>query len=554
MSITSALLSFAFWKCLSAVSLARPWGIYESNINQTTASSAASIVSGGLVAPIPALAIVSGIELDWRQLIFWVFSVSFLGIWVAYFLLNTLLVRTPLPFPSGVATAEVITNIYAHGKEALQRVYMLVGAAVFASLIKVSDLYWRPLPRLSLPGAISLPIAGAQNSLTVSLKNLSFFLDPSPLFFGFGAIIGIRIGVSLIFGALVAWGGLAPLALHLQWAKPGALTQDASWFATLVEWLLWPGVALMVAAIVTDFGLRLFDGNKKPTMGQDEGEGEIEGGPQKAAYPISAPFIICFILASLIVMSAQIILFDTAWWVAFVTIPMAVIFGVVAGRVVGETGIPPIGAIGQVTQLNMGVLAPGQLTPNLTAANVAGGTAGQCADLLNDFKTGQIIGADPTRQVIAQCFGVLTGAIVGSLAYIVLIPDPVSMLITDDWPAPAVLTWKVVAEALHQGIQAIPVHARWAMVVGAFVGVLCALGERYGPKWLTRLMPSAPAFGLAFVIPASISLSMGIGAIAAYALQRYVRSWSARFLMVAAAGLVAGESMTGVVSSIISIM
>ena len=55
----------------------------ENNINQTAASSAASIISGGLVAPIPALTLLTGTELAWPALAVWVFAVSILGVVVA---------------------------------------------------------------------------------------------------------------------------------------------------------------------------------------------------------------------------------------------------------------------------------------------------------------------------------------------------------------------------------------------------------------------------------------------------------------------------------------
>ncbi|MFC4347967.1 OPT family oligopeptide transporter [Kordiimonas lipolytica] len=544
MSITSALLSFAFWKFMQSAALAKPWGLHESNINQTTASSAASIISGGLVAPIPALALVSGIELPWYQLIAWVFSVSFLGIWVAFFLLKPFLVSSPLPFPAGVATAQVITDIFAKGKEALRRVYMLGGAAVVASLIKSVDTYWYSLPRISLPASFSLKIAGASKSTFVSLKNLTFFLDPSPLLVGFGAIIGIRIGMSLLTGAVLAWGMIAPFAISRGWIPVEAFPTDSVWFAGVVEWLLWPGVALMVFASITSFAILLF--KKDVTAGQTDGASLTHYKPGRLVY-------VGLAIASVLVVGAQMVLFDTAWWLALVALPMAFVFGVVAGRVVGETGIPPIGAIGQITQLNIGVLAPGQLVPNLTAANVAGGTAGQCADLLNDFKTGQIIGANPLFQIVAQCFGVFTGAIVGSLVYLALIPDPTTMLITEEWPAPAVLTWKIVAETLQQGMSSIPFHAQVAMAVGGILGILLALTERFGPRKLVKYLPAAPAIGLAFVIPASISIAMSFGAVLAFCLQKYVHAWSSRFLIAAASGLVAGESITGVISSIVSV-
>ena len=47
------------------------------------------------------------------------------------------------------------------------------------------------------------------------------------------------------------------------------------------------------------------------------------------------------------------------------------------------------------------------------SANTAGGAAGQCTDLLNDFKVGHAIGATPARRAVAQCVGILLGSVVG---------------------------------------------------------------------------------------------------------------------------------------------
>jgi hypothetical protein len=159
--------------------------------------------------------------------------------------------------------------------------------------------------------------------------------------------------------------------------------------------------------------------------------------------------------------------------------------------VVGETGIPPIGAIGKVSQLSTGVTAPGETTANLIGANVAGGAAGQSADLLNDLKVGHLIGTPPGYQVVAQMFGVLTGSLVGSVVYLHLIPDPATMLVTEEWPAPAVATWKVVAETLSNGLGAIPASALSAVVIGGLLGTTGAwVQHRFAPKW----MPNIPAF------------------------------------------------------------
>ncbi|MGD8631793.1 MAG: OPT/YSL family transporter, partial [Gammaproteobacteria bacterium] len=105
-SIIALLIASGFWILLSRLRIGRLLGAGEANIAQTAASSSANIISGGLVAPVPALAMLSGSNLPPAQLITWVFAVSFLGIWVAWYLRESLIVRAGLAFPTGRATAE----------------------------------------------------------------------------------------------------------------------------------------------------------------------------------------------------------------------------------------------------------------------------------------------------------------------------------------------------------------------------------------------------------------------------------------------------------------
>jgi uncharacterized oligopeptide transporter (OPT) family protein len=260
------------------------------------------------------------------------------------------------------------------------------------------------------------------------------------------------------------------------------------------------------------------------------------------------------LVSTVLVVIVQIQLFDIHWGMALLAIPMAFLLASVAARVAGETGIPPIGAIGKVSQLGFGVVAPGQVVTNLMTANVAGGAAGQCADLLNDFKVGAAVGAAPHTQIVAQCVGVLTGSVVGSLVYLVLIPDPAALLLTEQWPAPAVATWKIVAETLQAGLGAVPVSARWGLGVGAVAGVALALLDHAARPALRLWLPSAPAMGLAFVIPASISLTLCVGALLAFGLYRLFPTWAERYWLAVAAGLVAGESLTGVGSALATML
>ncbi len=522
MSIIALLIGFAFWQSI-AVAFGRPrWSLLESNINQTTASSCASIISGGLVAPIPAYTLLTGQQLDSLPLMAWVFSVSFLGVWVAWYLRPSLIVESGLRFPEGMATLATLQQIYSHGAEAGRRLWVLGGAAVLAAGSKLVDTFFWTLPRWA-PSA--------------QLERLTFSFEPSLLLLGFGGIIGLRVGLSLLLGAVLAWGLIAPWLLAEALVRLPAAAQGPQ-FAALIEWLLWPGVSLMVCATLTSLGLRLLRSRspmtrRRPVLRRPHG------------WPAAG-----FALSVGLVLALQVSLFGIDPWLAALSIPLALLLAMVAARVVGATGIPPIGAIGQLSQLSFGVFAPGQVPVNLMSANTAGGAAGQCTDLLNDFKVGHAIGAAPGRQALAQCFGILLGSVVGVLAYQLLIPDPQSMLITPEWPAPAVATWKAVAEALTGGLGALAADIRWAMLAGALCGVLLGTLEGLLPERRLRWLPSFAALGLAFIIPASISLMMTFGAVLAWAFASRWRSLGERFVIVAAAGLVAGESMAGVGASL----
>jgi len=303
-----------------------------------------------------------------------------------------------------------------------------------------------------------------------------------------------------------------------------------------VEWLLWPGVSMMVCATLDTFAIQLARGT---------GRGGARTGPRPPS-PIKLPAVVGLAVGAALAVVLQVALFDIALWMALLAVPLALVLAAVAARVVGETGIPPIGAIGKVSQLGFGVLAPGQAVTNLMTANVAGGAAGQCADLMNDFKVGHAIDASPSRQAVAQCFGILAGSVVGTLVYLALIPDPQGMLLTQEWPAPAVATWKAVAEALANGLDSVPPSARAAMLVGAVAGITLGVLEALMPPWRAAYLPSAVALGLAFVIPASISLMMFLGALVAWIVAMRSERLATRFTIAAAAGLVAGESIAGV--------
>jgi OPT family oligopeptide transporter len=550
MSITAALLSYGFYQAKQAMVGGRPWGKLENNINQTAASSAASISSAGLVAPIPALTLLTGQELALWQLILWTLSVSLVGVVVAVGLRRQMLIVDNLPFPAGLAAGETLNEMYARGSEAMARVKALLAGALAGAGMKLL-VHLAKIPNLTPPGAVG----GA------SLQNLTFQVSPSPLFLAVGALIGIRAGLSLLLGAVAAWLVIGPAVIDAGWATGGE--PDRDWFKELVTWLLWPGVAMMVTASLTSFAfswrsvLTALRGTGRAGDGGDAravAGAAVRPGDDEVPRAVFKAAVVGALVASVVL---QFWFFGIGWGLATFGVLLTFVLAVVAGRVSGETGITPVGPMGKVTQLTFGALDSGNVHANLMAANVTGGAASQCADLLHDLKTGLLVGASPRQQTYAQFFGVLAGAICGSLGYLVLVGDAAqlgAMWEDKEWAMPAVVQWKAVAELFSKGVDNLPAGAVQAMLLAGALGIALAVAEKLAPKGARRVIPSPTGLGLAFVIPAYYSVSMALGAVIAWALTTWRPAWSARFLIVIAAGVVAGDSLTGVGLAVLKIL
>ncbi|HSN98367.1 MAG TPA: OPT family oligopeptide transporter [Candidatus Nanopelagicales bacterium] len=541
MSITGALLAYAAWQLRSrSAREARPYTILETNLSQTASSSAAAVSSAGLVAAIPALTVLTGLTLPWWQLALWVGSVCFVGIVIAVPLRRQMLVQEPLPFPFGIATAETLKQMYAKGAEAMARVRALLLAAGLAGIGKMLE-HLKVLKTIAFPGAIK----------GTALSNLTFALDPSMLLVAVGGLMGMRAALSVIGGSLIAYAVIGPELLAHGLVLPGK--PGAPWFKELVGWLLWPGVTLMVISSLTSFALswrsvvKAFSGlggGARPS--RQPGEAADEAADVANDDVPSRWFLIAAGLAFVLSVGVQVGIFGIPAWIAAVGVILSLALAIVGARVNGETGVTPVGAMGKVTQLVVGGAMPGDVTANLMTANVTGGSASQCADLMNDLKTGQMLGSSPKSQWLSQLGGAVAGATIGSAIYLALLRDPKSQLFTPEWPAPAVITWKAVAEVFQAGLSALPQLVLPAMGIAAAVGVALAIAEVKSPKHVKKWLPSPSALGLGFVVPANQGLSMVLGGLFALLVARRFPTWHERFWVVVCAGIIAGESLVGV--------
>jgi uncharacterized oligopeptide transporter (OPT) family protein len=319
--------------------------------------------------------------------------VCLVGITVSYGIRRQMIEVDKLTFPSGLATGETLKELYAVGSGALGRVWMLASGAAVASAVKLAE-HFASIPKWNLPWSIGVRPGGALEKAgfsSVTFGNLGLSIEPTLLMYGVGAIVGIRTGLSMLIGTLLAWGVILPWVLDNGWASPGSMDPTRSWFTTSVQWLLWPGVALMVTSALTSFAFSWRSVMNTFSGGSDDAASATGSG---AAKGFKAWFIVALLLVLAFSVTLQAAFFDIKPWIAALGVMFTFLLAIVAARVAGETNVTPVGAMGKVTQLMFAVLAPGSPAANLMAANVTGGAASQCADMMHDLKTGHMIGAN----------------------------------------------------------------------------------------------------------------------------------------------------------------
>jgi uncharacterized oligopeptide transporter (OPT) family protein len=231
--------------------------------------------------------------------------------------------------------------------------------------------------------------------------------------------------------------------------------------------------------------------------------------------------------------------FQIAPWLGLVSVALSFALSLVAGRATGETDTTPVGPMGKVTQLTFAILSPANVTVNLMTAGITAGAASSSADLLTDLKSGYLLGANPRQQFLAQFVGVFFGTLAVIPAWYLLVPNQAAL---QAFNPPATNMWYAVAQALSVGLKVIPTSARYAIVIGAFIGIALPLIERAWPK-ARGFLPSSMGLGLAFVVSFQNSLSFFIGALIASRWEARDRKSADAYVVPVASGLIAGESL-----------
>ena len=539
-SIIASIVGYSLFKVLN---LRSPYTLLENNITQTAGSAAGSMSSAaGLLAPIPALALL-GFDIPLEGLFYWALATAFMGVMFAVPLRRQYVVIEKLRFPSGTATAHTINSLYASGDEALRKaktlLYFSLAALVFSLIVHF-------VPEIEMP-----PIPGfLEETIIATLALWGFKIYFSPLMLAAGMLIGPRVGISLALGAIIGWT-LGYFALDFGWAtnpNPMALHDKTTdtWGAR--GWILWSGAALMASealmSLILSSGSIIKSFISLGAIGKKSEQSDEE-------IPTSW-WLIGLLIAATITTITAALYFGIPWELSAIAIMVSLLLANVAVRCMGETDINPVGGVGKVTQLIFGTLSQ-SISTNLLSAGITGAGASQAADMMNDLKTGHMVGASPKKQFIAQLFGIFAGILTAVPMYWLF--DQAWDIGGEDSPlgAPAAHSWKAVAQVVTQGLDALPPMSKTACLIAVIAGSSFALLRKFA-KSISDFIPSGIAMGIAFMVPGYYSITMFCGAMLFLVWRRYNKVSADRLVFVVASGILVGEGVGGIVKAVLLII
>ncbi len=566
-SIPAAVISMAV---LSAFKRST---IQENNIVQTVASAAGALAS--VVFVLPGLIMVGW----WTHFPFWLtFGLcalgGILGVTFSIPLRRALVTGSDLPFPEGVACAEVLkVGAGAHGGGAD------AAADAAASKAGLLAVVWGALASTAYLILVNTQIFASDvvRYFRVGRGATGFDVGMSLALFGVGHLVGLWVGVAMLVGIVIAWGGAVPylfsLAVHAGpvaeaaldiWAHKvrfigaGLIGTAALW--SLVK-LAHPVLGGLASAIAASRARHASGKTVLPLQEQDLPIGWTAVITGACLAAIGVMFVYLAVQGGLGAATWALVAGGIVY-VLVVGLFISTVCGYMAG-LIGSSNSPVSGvgilAVLVAALLMAGVVRPlvgAGLGPALVAFALFATTFVFSAaiignDNLQDLKTGQLVGATPWKQQVALIVGVLVGAAVIPPVLDLLnkaygfagVPgvDPAHAL-----SAPQASLISSLAKGVIQG------ELDWSLIgIGAAIGVLViAADELLGKLGRPRLAPLAVGMGV--YLPMATTVMVIVGAIGGHVFEhRASKRPDAAALkqlgVLLASGLIVGEGLTGVV-------
>jgi uncharacterized oligopeptide transporter (OPT) family protein len=175
---------------------------------------------------------------------------------------------------------------------------------------------------------------------------------------------------------------------------------------------------------------------------------------------------------------------------------------------------------------------------------MAGDGNSQAEQTIQTFKTGRILGSTPWALTVAQLIGVVIGALSVAIMFPLLV-HKYGIGGSGTLSAPTGLKLANVAVLINEGLSAFPKGALQASVIAMISGVAIEFMReiRVQDRLIFFWLPSASAIGFGLILPPSISIMIGLGAIFAYIWEKYSKDSFDKYRTTVAAGLVVGEAV-----------
>jgi len=559
-SIPAAVISMAVLRALFKNAT-----IWENNIVQTIASAAGTL--SAIIFVLPGLVMIgwwTGFPY-WESLAVCVIG-GVLGVMYSVPLRRALVTQSDLPYPEGVAAAEVLrVGAGAHTATAASIEENKSGLLAISAGALASAGY-------ALGAAMRIFSDTIAGYFRIGASATGFGVGMSLALVGAGHLIGIGVGLAIFTGLVIAWGILTPLltALHPV-AGPAADVALSVWrhqvrfigAGTIAIASLWT-LGRLANPVVTGVMSAISASRRRAAAGGDE----YALPRTERDLPIGMVALIS--LACFIPLAFLLAIFLQGSAVASLTLPLVIaglIYVVVAGFFVAAacgymagligSSNSPVSGLGILTVMGAALLlllvaksagatgAPALVAYALLVTAVLLNVATISNDNLQDLKTGQLVDATPWRQQVALIAGVIFGAIV--------IP-PILDLLNKAYgftggphalPAPQATLISALAKGVIQG------EIDWGLIgAGALIGALIIIIDEL-LRANTKYQLPPLAVGLGIYLPATTTSATVIGAIVGWAYNRWVAKGpnadvARRMGVLIAAGLIVGESLFGV--------
>ncbi|HET9354715.1 MAG TPA: oligopeptide transporter, OPT family [Sphingomicrobium sp.] len=558
-SIPAAVISMAILKFY------RDSTIQENNIVQTIASAAGTL--SAIIFVLPGLVMIGW----WTGFPYWL-SVAIiaiggiLGVMYSVPLRRALVTGSDLPYPEGVAAAEVLkVGAGVGGAEENRRG---LNAIIASSLVSAGFFI---LGKMKLVAETASHAFRAGPAATAVAGNFSMAL------IGVGHLVGMAVGIAMIVGVLISWAWIVPtwstdpalvaaaggdletlvgttFRLKARIIGAGVIGIAAIW--TLLK-ILGPIVRGIRSALAASKARGL--GEEMALTERDLPIGIVGGTILLSMIPIGL-LLYGFAQSGPIAADPTLTVVLSLAYILVVGVVIASVTGYMAGLIGASNS--PVSGVGILSVLGISlVLAAiyGAVDEDATQALVAFalfvtaiifGIATISNDNLQDLKTGQLVGATPWRQQVALVLGVIFGSLV--------IPPILDLLNTafgfagapgageDALAAPQAALISTIAQGVLGG------NLDWGLIrTGVAIGAVVILVDELLRRNTAKYSLPALAVGLGIYLPMELTLLVPIGALIGWLYNRWAErqpnpAFAERIGTLMATGLIVGESLMGV--------